>query len=140
MERTTGSSQARCLAGNVALAAGPTGRLGRRASRQAQHEKNPPGREPGGFFAARWICSAMAAGYEVVPPRPCVREERGERRPADDVRPSLRALAVPDSDDARKVGCDLDAATVRCTATGLTPGGSRQVGHDHSSCSARYLR
>src|SRR5215813_6944169 len=50
MERPASSSQVPGRAGNVALAAGPTGRLGRRASRQAQHEKNPPGGEPGGFL------------------------------------------------------------------------------------------
>src|SRR5262245_29205557 len=50
MERPASSSQVPGRAGNVALAAGPTGRLGRRALRQAQHEKNPPGGEPGGFL------------------------------------------------------------------------------------------
>src|SRR6516162_2105113 len=65
-----------------------------------------PGWRPGGFFS--WLVgggsSAGAGRPQVEAARLRVREKRGERVPAHDVRPGFRAFAVADRHGVAEVG------------------------------------
>src|SRR5450631_2550520 len=80
--------------------------------------------QPGGF-----TFPPPLRHLDVVTPLFDVRQEAGERVPADDVRAAFRALAVPDGGHAREVGRNLDTAAVVGTPAGLAPDGLRQISH-----------
>src|SRR5260370_27467618 len=116
------------------------------ASRQAQSHGIPPEAPSSGGIPCCWPAVPRLAGrplrrpLDVVATALDIGNDRRELELAHDMRPVAGSHAIPYGYDIAKIGCDLNAAAVRIASPGLSPDGTRQISHDHSSRSQSWFR
>jgi len=84
----------------------------------------------------------QAAGHplDVVAPALDIGDKRRELRLAYDMCSVVGSRAISHGDDLAEIGGHLNATAVRIASPGLSPDGTRQISHDHSSRSQSCFR